>query len=69
MTEQAISDSVNKMIFERQLGHKEELPGSGQWRMLTEANQKCWLCNNHIYTLVFWTESYAWAQSKFSRDF
>jgi hypothetical protein len=24
--------------------------------MKTEMGQECWICNQHIYTLVFWSE-------------
>ena len=27
-----IKENGNKLIFERQLGHKADLPGAGQWR-------------------------------------
>ena len=45
----------NKLIFERQIGHKLDLPGIGQWRQLTADDQNCWVCDQYTYTIVFWT--------------
>lgn len=44
-------------MFQRVLGHKAEMPGSGQWQMLTEKADECWICDRHIYTLLFWSPS------------
>lgn len=68
MTEESLKN-VNKLIFQRYLGHKNLIPGSGQWRMLTETGQKCWICSGSIFTLVFWTKSFAKDQSKLIEDF
>ena len=49
------------LIFNRYLGHKIEMPGSGQWRMISTANdsqERCWLCNLEIYSLVFWSRDF-----------
>jgi hypothetical protein len=54
MTSVAIKDT-NQLVFERQLGHKPEIPGSGQWRMLENGDRKCWCCDNQIYTIIFWS--------------
>jgi hypothetical protein len=46
--------------FVRQLGHKFEIPGSGQWKMFTDkenALHTCWVCDQWIYSLVFWSPS------------
>ena len=51
---------MNKLIFDRVLGHKHDVPGSGQWRQLTELNEKCWVCQDHIYTLIFWSRRIGW---------
>jgi hypothetical protein len=51
--------STAALIFQRYLGHKRDIPGSGQWRMTTEPNS-CWWCNKHIYSLVFWTINHGW---------
>ena len=55
------TDGDHQLIFERQLGHKDDIPGSGQWRQLTKPSQKCWICANYIYTLVFWTKAQGWS--------
>ena len=44
-----------KLIFERQLGHKLDLPGAAQWRLLDRQDQDCWVCDKSSYTLVFWS--------------
>ena len=43
-----------QMILTRMIGLKEQMPGSGQWRLLTQASDECWHCNQWIYTLIFW---------------
>jgi hypothetical protein len=45
------------LIFQRMVGHKEEMPGSGQWKILTEKGDQCWICDKHIYSLIFWSPS------------
>ena len=45
-----------KLIFERQLGHKLDLPGAAQWRQLDRADQECWICDKASYCLVFWSK-------------
>lgn len=43
-------------MFTRQLGHKSELPGAGQWCMLSRyKTEQCWVCDKHIYTILFWS--------------
>ena len=35
------------------------MPGSGQWRMITEQPKgynDCWVCNRHNYTIIIWNE-------------
>jgi hypothetical protein len=44
----------NNLTFTRQLGHKDDMKGAGQWNLLT-GNDKCWICDNHTYTLFFWS--------------
>ena len=29
----------------RILGHKLEMPGSGQWKMITDKKDECWICD------------------------
>lgn len=45
----------NQLVFSRKLGHKTEMPGSGQWRMLSHGDEKCWWCDRHNYSIVFWS--------------
>ena len=47
------------LIITRMLGHKEEMPGSGRWRVITKENigqNECWVCDRKIYSLIFWNE-------------
>ena len=44
-----------KMIIQRQLGHKELMPGSAQWGVYTELKDECWICNHSVMTLFVWT--------------
>jgi len=34
------------------------MPGLGQWRLQLSDDHKCWVCDQHIYTLIFLTESF-----------
>ena len=43
-----------KMILTRIIGMKEQMPGSGQWQLLTDRQDECWHCDQWIYSLVFW---------------
>lgn len=55
------NDASEMLIFTRYLGHKIEMPGSGQWRMIATQNdeqERCWVCNKEIYTLVFWSRDF-----------
>lgn len=54
------TDEPGMLNFARVLGHKGDIPGSGQWVMLSKADQKCWVCNNHIYTVVLWNKRIGW---------
>ena len=47
------------------LGHKEDIPGSGQWRMITDLNDQCWVCQYWKYALVFWNEDIGKENEKF----
>ena len=38
----AESDQV-RMICTRILGHKLEMPGSGQWKLITDKTDDCWI--------------------------
>ena len=43
------------LIFHRWLGHKLEIPGSAQWRMLDKKDSDCWVNERWVYTLFFWS--------------
>ena len=45
----------SKMILTRYLSHKMEIPGSGQWQLLTRKQDPCWLCEREMKGYVFWT--------------
>jgi len=46
--------SDSRMIFTRILGHKIDMPGSGQWKMITDKREECWICDLEVSGLVFW---------------
>jgi len=54
-------------VFQRVLGHKEMIPGSGQWYESSNTNipnslhykHKCWICDGQVFSLVFWSRKYA----------
>ena len=48
------SSTDSRMIFTRILGHKPDMPGSGQWRLLKEKHDECWVCDLDSYGLIFW---------------
>ena len=55
------NDPNEMLIFQRYLGHKMDIPGSGQWRMIATSNdmqERCWVCNLEVYTLVFWSRNF-----------
>ena len=36
------------LIFTRTIGHKEDMPGSGQWKIITHENvgqNECYICD------------------------
>ena len=43
----------SRMIFTRILGHKKDMPGSGQWKLIKDKNEECWVCDQEVYGLVF----------------
>ena len=59
MTSEQVEFKSNQILtFERQLGFKEIMPGSGQWRQLMEPRrEKCWMCNQSSFVLVLWTKA------------
>ena len=42
------------MILNRIIGFKEQMPGSGQWSLLTDPKDQCWYRDQWIYSLIFW---------------
>ena len=55
------NDASEMLVFTRYLGHKIEMPGSGQWRMIATANdsqERCWSCNLEVYSLIFWSREF-----------
>ena len=49
------------------LGWKHLVPGSGQWyeashsvvSNITHPKNKCWICEGHIFSVIFWSPKYA----------
>ena len=62
LTEMAANFHATTLIFTRWLGHKYDIPGSGQWKLL-RAGEKCWICDNWTYCLFFWSERTGWEAS------
>lgn len=54
------------MSISRILGHKQDIPGSGQWRMTTEMQKTCWVCNHSQYVALFWNEDIGKANDRSS---
>jgi hypothetical protein len=46
----------NILILSRMILHKNEMPGSGQWKLLKKMIEKCWICNNNVHSLIFWNQ-------------
>ena len=54
-------DPLEMLVYTRYLGHKAEIPGSGQWRMISSAidsQERCWVSNLEMYSLIFWSREY-----------
>ena len=39
----------------RYLNHKKEIPGSGQWQIMTKKDEHCWLCDKEAKGFIFWS--------------
>ena len=52
----AIKDiSAEDMTISRVIGHKLEMPGLGQWKILSDdARSQCWCCNFSQFALIVW---------------
>lgn len=70
--EQIIHNSIavekDMLVFTRQTGHKVDIPGAGQWKMIDHqdtGDQACWVCDKQNYTLIFWNELIGASQAPF----
>lgn len=43
-----------QLVFQRHLGHRLEQPLSTKWQLLTEAHERCWICDRRQYSVIFW---------------
>lgn len=46
---------ARKMIIQRNLAIRHVMPGSAQWRILTDKRDECWKCGQHVLTIFLWT--------------
>ena len=53
-TDDKFFSSDQKLIFSRYLMHSKEIPLSGQWRMITEKKEHCWICDKQVKGYIFW---------------
>ena len=44
-----------KLIIQRQLGHKKLCFGAAQWGVYTNQKDECWICGHYIMTVFIWT--------------
>ena len=35
----------SRCILTRIMGHKVDMPGSGQWKLITDKSDECWVCD------------------------
>jgi len=45
------------MILMRYLSHKQEIPGSAQWQLLTRKQDHCWVCEREMKGYIFWNQT------------
>jgi hypothetical protein len=65
---QPMSVVGDKLVYQRQLGFKEQMPGSAQWyeagnRIVprkTHYKNDCWICEKHVYSVIFWSRGRAY---------
>lgn len=58
LSEVTVKASSSDISIQRILGHKLDIPGSGQWRLQSQSDENnCWMCNNSSYCLIFWNAS------------
>lgn len=53
-TDDKFIDFDSKMILMRKLSHKDEIPGSGRWQLLTRKQDNCWICEREMKGYIFW---------------
>ena len=53
-----------KLIFMRYLHHKNDIPGVGQWQIMTQRQDHCWLCDKEIKGYIFWCPTMAQLSKK-----
>ena len=53
-TDDKFIDFGSKMILMRKLSHKDEIPGSGRWQLLTRKQDNCWICEREMKGYIFW---------------
>ena len=49
-------DPETKLILMRILHQRDEIPGSGQWQIMTKKSEHCWLCDKEMKGFVFWCQ-------------
>ena len=57
-----------KLVFQRIIGFKKEMPGSGQWyessprtsHLKKHYKNDCWICEKHIYSILIWSRGRAY---------
>lgn len=64
-TDDKFIDFGSKMILMRYLDHKHEIPGSGQWQLITHKQDSCWLCEREMKGYIFWKADSATKCMKF----
>lgn len=63
-TEDKFIDIGSKLILSRYLNHKQDIPGAGQWQLITDKQDHCWICDHEMRGYVFWHRSMAGKSSK-----
>ena len=52
-----IEEEERMLDFSRHLAHKSEMPGHAQWEIKTDPQRPCWICDQYIFSLIFWSPS------------
>jgi hypothetical protein len=58
-------------VISRVNGHRHDLADTpGQWKMLNDESEKCWICDKQVYTLIFFNPTdVAKPESIFMKDY